>query len=187
MAEEGSEIIPFVRIVGMIENPGKMRIRVKGRSMRVFVALTILTAVSACCSGCRMCADPYDYCQPTYTGECGQQCCPTYRAGSVLTPNCGGCEQCGNIAGGGACSGGMGSPGGSMGCPDCQAIPTEGPVYQGQAVGPAPAVQLRPVPSPSDQSATTKKTRYSARPVSYETTTAQKQGIPNAGAPIGRM
>ena len=148
--------------------------------MRVFVALTILAAVSACSCGCRMCADPYDYCQPTFTGEGGQQCCPNYRAGSVLTPNCGGCEQCGHVAGGMGCSGGVD-------CPDCQTIPTESPIYEGEMVEPAPAVPLKPVPDMSGQ-ATPKKARYSARPVSYEATAApRKRDIPNAGAPVGRM
>jgi len=32
-----------------------------------------------------MCAHPYDYCGPTYTGECGTQCAPNARAGSILS------------------------------------------------------------------------------------------------------
>ena len=35
-------------------------------------------------SGCAMCANPYDYCGPTVTGECG--CDPNApRAGSILS------------------------------------------------------------------------------------------------------
>ena len=36
-------------------------------------------------SGCRMCAHPYDYCGPTFTGACGD----------------GGCGSCGSCGGGG--------------------------------------------------------------------------------------
>ncbi|MEE8452250.1 MAG: hypothetical protein V3R99_10060 [Thermoguttaceae bacterium] len=43
------------------------------------VALVALTA------GCTMCAHPHDYCGPTYTGECGTQCAPNARAGSILS------------------------------------------------------------------------------------------------------
>jgi len=41
-------------------------------------SVVVLVAVTA---GCRMCASPYDYCGPTYTGECGS-CDPYYREGS---------------------------------------------------------------------------------------------------------
>lgn len=46
--------------------------------------------------GCAMCASPYDYCGPTYSGgdcgECGDcgVCDPMARAGSVLSPTLGG-------------------------------------------------------------------------------------------------
>lgn len=159
---------------------GKMSIQPEGRFVKHLVALTAVVAVSICSCGCRMCADPYDYCQPTFTGECGQECCPTYRAGSVLTPNCGGCEQCGHMTGGGGCS-------------DCQGIPTEGQmyegetIYEGQTMEPAPTGSLKPIPQTPDQSST--KTRhYQARPVSYESpTTTGKRSIRNAGAPVGTM
>ena len=174
MAEKKGAIVPFVRIVGALESLGKMIIQPEGRFVKYLVALTAVVAVSICSCGCRMCADPYDYCQPTYTGECGQQCCPTYRAGSVLTPNCGGCEQCGHVAGG-------------SGCPDCQGTPTEGPIYEGEMIEPAPAVPLKPVPQYSDQSST-KTPQYQAKPVSYESpTTARTRRIPNAGAPVRTM
>jgi len=44
------------------------------------LALIVLTA------GCAMCAHPFDYCGPTFTGECGQTCDPMARAGSRLSP-----------------------------------------------------------------------------------------------------
>ncbi len=47
------------------------------------VALVALIAVTA---GCTMCAHPYDYCGPTFTGDCGQPCAPNARAGSILSP-----------------------------------------------------------------------------------------------------
>ena len=37
-------------------------------------------------SGCAMCAHPYDYCGPTVTGQCGEECAPNSpRAGSILS------------------------------------------------------------------------------------------------------
>ncbi len=37
-------------------------------------------------SGCAMCASPYDYCGPTVTGQCGDECDPNApRAGSILS------------------------------------------------------------------------------------------------------
>ena len=36
-------------------------------------------------SGCTMCCSPYDYCGPTFTGGPGESCCPSARAGSVLS------------------------------------------------------------------------------------------------------
>ena len=47
--------------------------------------LLVLTA------GCRMCAHPYDYCGPTVTGEGCQECLPTARACSILSPGVGAC------------------------------------------------------------------------------------------------
>jgi hypothetical protein len=32
-----------------------------------------------------MCASTYDYCGPTFTGECGADCGPNVRAGSILS------------------------------------------------------------------------------------------------------
>jgi hypothetical protein len=37
-------------------------------------------------TGCTMCDHPYDYCGPTFSGECGQTCNPLARAGSILSP-----------------------------------------------------------------------------------------------------
>ena len=34
-----------------------------------------------------MCAESYDYCGPTFTGECDGQCDPNARAGSILSAN----------------------------------------------------------------------------------------------------
>lgn len=37
-------------------------------------------------SGCAMCAHPFDYCGPTVTGQCGDECDPNApRAGSILS------------------------------------------------------------------------------------------------------
>ena len=37
-------------------------------------------------SGCAMCAHPFDYCGPTVTGQCGDECDPDApRAGSILS------------------------------------------------------------------------------------------------------
>jgi hypothetical protein len=35
--------------------------------------------------GCCLCASPYDYCGPTYTGECGEPCLVNERMGSNLS------------------------------------------------------------------------------------------------------
>jgi len=45
-----------------------------------------LVALIALTAGCAMCAHPYDYCGPTFTGECGQTCDPMARAGTRLSP-----------------------------------------------------------------------------------------------------
>jgi hypothetical protein len=51
---------------------------------RIFYILVFVGLGMA--SGCRMCAHPYDYCGPTYVGQCGTVCCdPDARAGSVLS------------------------------------------------------------------------------------------------------
>lgn len=165
---------------------GKNTRQSEGRSVRFFVALTAVVAVSISCCGCRMCADPYDYCQPTFTGECGQQCCPTYRAGSVLTPNCGGCEQCDQC-------GHVAAPGG---CSDCGLVPADGTMYEEpydeEMAEPATAAPLRPLPQAVDQSSV-KKPRYQTKPVSYnqpatgKTSSRKKSGIPSAGAPVDAM
>jgi hypothetical protein len=37
--------------------------------------------------GCAMCASPYDYCGPTFTGnDCGDPCFVNQRAGSIFDP-----------------------------------------------------------------------------------------------------
>ncbi|HUT08955.1 MAG TPA: hypothetical protein VMY42_00525 [Thermoguttaceae bacterium] len=48
--------------------------------IRTMLAWSVVTLV-AVTAGCRMCASPYDYSGPTYTGEFGP-CDPNYREGS---------------------------------------------------------------------------------------------------------
>ncbi len=46
-------------------------------------SVVVLVAMTA---GCRMCAHPYDYCRPTYTGQgCGDDCLSDTREGSILS------------------------------------------------------------------------------------------------------
>ena len=45
----------------------------------------ITIGLAAMAAGCRMCDNSYDYCDPTFIGGCHQQCCPTTRAGSILS------------------------------------------------------------------------------------------------------
>lgn len=90
--------------------------------VRTLFGLSLVALVAVTC-GCRMCADPYDYCGPLFTGDCcGPPCAPYARAGSILS--CG-CQPCG------------GPPCG------CQSVP--GPVMAPGATGPAPG-ELVPVP-----------------------------------------
>ena len=51
---------------------------------RVAIASLMLALVVAA-AGCRMCASPYDYCSPTFGGQCGEPCSPTARSGSILS------------------------------------------------------------------------------------------------------
>ena len=54
--------------------------------------------------GCRSCWGPYDYCQPTFVPEAGDECMGAlYRNGSIL----GGMERRGNCSSCEACSGGV--------------------------------------------------------------------------------
>jgi hypothetical protein len=46
---------------------------------------SFLIGLVAAAAGCRMCASPYDYCKPTFTGQPGEDCSPIARAGSILT------------------------------------------------------------------------------------------------------
>jgi len=48
------------------------------------LAWTLLSLV-VMAAGCRMCASPYDRCSPTFTGQCGEDCAPMARAGSILS------------------------------------------------------------------------------------------------------
>ena len=55
--------------------------------MRQILLGLLLIGLTAATTGCRICANPFDYCGPTYVGECGPVCCnPDARAGSVLSP-----------------------------------------------------------------------------------------------------
>jgi hypothetical protein len=53
--------------------------------MRRTLAALAVVAVLVSLVGCRICANPYDYCQPVFTGENCQECVADGRAGSVLT------------------------------------------------------------------------------------------------------
>ena len=55
------------------------------------LAAACLVALTA---GCRMCAHPYDYSGPTFTGEDCQQCTPNARACSILSPEAPPCSRC---------------------------------------------------------------------------------------------
>jgi hypothetical protein len=54
--------------------------------MRRTCLAVCFVALLAAAGGCSMCDHPYDYCGPTFTGECGQTCNPLARAGSILSP-----------------------------------------------------------------------------------------------------
>ena len=47
-------------------------------------AIATLTLLAGS-TGCRMCAHPFDYCGPTFTGGCGEPCGCDVRAGSILS------------------------------------------------------------------------------------------------------
>ena len=47
--------------------------------------LSLLLSLVVMATGCRMCSSPYDDCSPTFTGQCGEDCAPMARAGSVLS------------------------------------------------------------------------------------------------------
>jgi hypothetical protein len=52
------------------------------RTVLSWIAVGIITLFS----GCAMCASPYDYCGPTVTGQCGDNCDPNApRAGSIIS------------------------------------------------------------------------------------------------------
>jgi len=56
-------------------------VRPMSRSLIAWVGLGLLILGA----GCRMCAHSYDYCGPLFSGKCGEQCDPRYRAGSILS------------------------------------------------------------------------------------------------------
>jgi hypothetical protein len=47
------------------------------------IAFACLIATLA--TGCCMCAAPYDYCAPTFTGQCGDDCRPHARVNSAFS------------------------------------------------------------------------------------------------------
>jgi hypothetical protein len=51
------------------------------RALLAWTTLSLLLTAT----GCRMCFTPYDECSPTFTGECGEDCAPRARAGSILS------------------------------------------------------------------------------------------------------
>jgi hypothetical protein len=53
------------------------------RGTLAWMSLGLVAATVAV--GCRMCASPYDDCRPTFTGQCGEDCAPMARAGSILS------------------------------------------------------------------------------------------------------
>jgi hypothetical protein len=55
-------------------------------------------------TGCCMCDSPYDYCGPTFLGECGEPCMCHERYGSAISDghcgfycHAGGCQECGEV------------------------------------------------------------------------------------------
>ena len=57
---------------------------------RTTLACGLMLSMTSLALGCAQCANPYDYCGPTFTGECGDQCNAQYRAGSILWNGYGG-------------------------------------------------------------------------------------------------
>ena len=55
---------------------------------RVIIPWSVV-ALLAATAGCRMCAHPYDYCGPMFTGECGSDCAWNSREGSILSETAG--------------------------------------------------------------------------------------------------
>jgi|GEM_PF-6466300 len=62
--------------------------------MARILATVSLFAVVSFATGCTMCAHPYDYCRPTFTGCDGQPCAPNYREGSIFNGCRGECSDC---------------------------------------------------------------------------------------------
>ena len=93
--------------------------------MRYILLILTLAGLTAA-TGCRMCAHPYDYCGPTYLGDCSDVVCnPLARAGSVLSPPL---------------------HAGATGC-QCQMNAPEMPTIAPQGVMPSEGeVSLKPVP-----------------------------------------
>ncbi len=88
---------------------------------QLVLAISMLTVAA---TGCTMCASPYDYCGPTFTGQPGEPCCPDARAGSILSP-----------------------PLDPVG--EGQIAPSETPTGAEKEFSPTPAAAPRPQPAPS--------------------------------------
>ena len=53
------------------------------RALLTWVTVGLLAFLT----GCAVCSAPYDYCGPTFTGgDCGGNCDPRLRSGSILAP-----------------------------------------------------------------------------------------------------
>ncbi len=53
--------------------------------MRRLIGYCMLLGLPLSAMGCAMCASPFDYCSPVFTGECGEGCHPYERAGSAFS------------------------------------------------------------------------------------------------------
>src|SRR5206468_9435194 len=90
--------------------------------MRVAIILSCLVCLFA--AGCCMCASPYDYCAPTFTGQPGEDCRPHARVNSAFSD----------------------APAGYEPTPVAEAMPTE---MEGSGELPtAAAPNQRPAPAP---------------------------------------
>jgi hypothetical protein len=50
-----------------------------------FAGIAFACLVVTLAAGCCMCAAPYDYCAPTFTGQCGEDCRPHARVNSAFS------------------------------------------------------------------------------------------------------
>ena len=98
---------------------------------RTVFALTAIVLVAAA-TGCRMCAHPFDYCGPTFTGGNCEACNPDARAGSILSPT-----TSDDVGGGHGCPGrGCGPNGGARPLPADDYLLAEAASVQPAAAAP---------------------------------------------------